>query len=131
MPSIIFFIITGLIFAITGWGGIIFLVFYTLPYIGYRWLFFFLMMMAISGTALPIFAFFHKRFPGNPEAKLETVIREALLLGFYGDLLVWLQMGRVLTFQVSVFILVGFVIMEILIRVREKSHWSPQEPGNG
>ena len=131
MPSIIFFIFTGLFFAIAGWGGVIFLIFFTLPYLGYRWLFFLLLMLAITGTLLPIIAYLHKRFPGNPEAKLDTIVREALILGFYGDLLAWLQIGRVLTFPVGLFILVGLIIMEVLIRVREKSHWTPLENKNG
>lgn len=131
MPSLVFFFILGIFLAIVGWGGVTYLIIYTLPYLGYRWLFFLFIMIGISGVTLPILSVFHKRFPGKPPVKMDTILREALLLGFYGDLLCWLQLGRVLTFPVSVYLLSGIVIVEVLIRVREKSHWSPQDPKQG
>jgi len=71
------------------------------------------------------------RFPSKPPVRMETVIREALMLGFYGDLLVWLQMGRVLTFPISLFILVCLAVLEFFIRIRESSRFTPRETRNG
>ena len=131
MPSLIFFTILGLIFATGGWAGVIFLVFFTLPFLLNRWLFFLLLMMAVTGTLLPFVGYLHMRFPSTPQVKMETVIREALMLGFFGDLLAWLQIGRVLTFPISLFILVCLGSLELLIRIREKSRWTPQETKHG
>ena len=131
MPSLIFFIILGLIFALGGWAGAIFLVLFTLPYLAYRWLFFVAFMIAISGSVLPILGYLHMRFPSKPLARMETVVREAWMLGFYGDLLLWLQMGRVLTFPISLFILVCLIVLEFFIRIRENSRWLPQETKHG
>jgi hypothetical protein len=131
LPSLIFFITVGLLFAVCGWSGSIYLVVTTLPYLGNRWLFFLFFMMAVSGSTLPFIGYLHMRFPSKPLVKMETVIREALILGFYADFLLWLQMGRVLTLPVSLFILVCLGVLELLIRIREGSRWTPQEPKNG
>ena len=88
-------------------------------------------MMAVTGTVLPFVGYLHMRFPSQPPIKMETVIREALMLGFYGDLLAWLQMGRVLTFPISLFILVCLAILEFFIRIRENARWVPQETKHG
>ncbi|MCE1253293.1 MAG: hypothetical protein LWX83_07045 [Anaerolineae bacterium] len=127
MPSLIFFITLGFIFSLAGWGGLLYLFLYTLPFLGYRWLFFLLFMIAVTGTALPFAAYLHMRFPSQPPVKMDTIIREALMMGAYADLLAWLQMGRVLTFPIGLFILICLVVMEILLRVRENSRWTPQE----
>jgi hypothetical protein len=131
LPSLIFFTILGLIFLISGWGGVIFLVLFTLPFLANRWAFFLLFMMAISGTMLPFVGYLNMRFPSHPPVRMETVIREALMLGFYGDFLAWLQMGIVLTFPISLFILVCLAILEFFIRIRENSRWTPQETKHG
>ena len=131
LPSLIFFTILGLIFSLGGWAGVSFLVAFTLPYLGYRWLFFMLFMMAVSGTTMPFLGYLNMRFPSKPPVRMETVIREALMLGFYGDLLVWLQMGRVLTFPISLFILVCLAVLEFFIRIRESSRFTPRETRNG
>jgi hypothetical protein len=127
LPSLIFFIILGSIFALGGWAGAVFLVTFTLPYLGYRWLFFVLFMMAVTGMTLPFMGYLNMRFPSNPPVRMETVVREALILGFYADLLLWLQMGRVLTFPISLFILVCLAVLEFFIRIRENARWAPQE----
>jgi hypothetical protein len=127
LPSLIFFTILGFIFALGGWAGVIFLVVFTLPYLGYRWLFFLLLMMAVCGTMLPFLGFLNMRFPSKPPVRMETVIREALMFGIYVDFLAWLQMGRVLTFPISLFILLCLAVLEFFIRIRENSRWNAQE----
>jgi hypothetical protein len=130
VPSFVFFLTLGLIFALSGWGGIVYLFIFTLPFLGYRWLFFLLFMFAVTGTAIPIVAYLHMRFPSHPTVKMETILREALMVGAYADLLAWLQLGRVLTFSISLFIAIGLIIVEVLLRVRESSQWTPQTPQN-
>jgi predicted membrane channel-forming protein YqfA (hemolysin III family) len=121
-----FFIFTGILLAFIGWGGLATLIIYTLPTIGPRWLFYFLFLLALSGSTLPFIAFLHRRFPSNPPVEGSTVLRQATWFGIFGCLLVWLQMGKVLTFNLGLFIFFGFIIIEFLLRLRESSRWKPK-----
>lgn len=122
LPSII---ITSLVIALIGWIGLFFLIQYTQPYLGPRWLFFFLVTMAISGTALPIVYFLNIRFPNDPPANTSVIIRQALWFAIFFDLLAWLQLGRVLNSILIVVIALGIIAIENLIRLVERSHWQP------
>lgn len=108
-----------------GWGGLILLVFLTLPTLAPRWLFFFLLTLALSGTALPVTYFFNRRFPSDPPVDSGVVLREAMWVGIYGSLLAWLQMGRVLTSGLVIVLAAGLMLVEFLLRMSERSKWSP------
>lgn len=110
---------------VIGWGGLILLVFMTLPTLGPRWLFFFLATLAVSGTALPVVYFFNRRFPSNPPVDGGVVLREGMWVGVYASLLAWLQMGRVLTSGLALVLALGLVVIEFLLRMGERSQWSP------
>ena len=122
LPSII---ITSLVIAAIGWVGLYFLLQLTQPYLGPRWIFFFLTTMAISGTALPIVYFLNIRFPSDPPANTSVMIRQALWFAIFFDLLAWLQLGRVLNSILIVVIALGIIAIENLIRLVERSHWQP------
>lgn len=124
-PSVSSFLPTAIILAVAGWGGLIWLIQYTLPTVGPRWLFFFLGVIALTGTALPIVAFLNRRFPTNPPATSVVILREAILVGLYGPLLAWLQLGRVLNPALAVLLAAGLVAIELLLRMRERSRWKP------
>jgi hypothetical protein len=115
--------ITGFFLALVGFFGLIYLFFYTRPTLGPRWLLYFLILIGLSGISLPVSAFLNWRFRGDQPVLPITVIREALMVGIFGDLLAWLQLGRVLNVSFILFIGIGFVAIEYLIRMREKSHW--------
>lgn len=125
MTSLRPYFLTGALLGLLGWGGLAMLMLYTLPTLGPRWFFFFMLLVALSGTALPIAAYLHRRFPTDPPAGSNAVIREALLVGVYGCLLAWLQLGRVLSGALVVFIALGFIGVEALIRMQERSRWDP------
>jgi hypothetical protein len=55
-----------LILAILGWGGLFLLIFYTLPTVGPRWLFFFLLVLAPHRHRPPAAAFLNHRFSSLP-----------------------------------------------------------------
>ena len=103
----------------------------TLPTLGPRWLFFFLLLTGLSGTALPVAYFVNVRFPTQPPADGSAVLREGMLIGVYGCLAFWLQQGRVLTAPLALILALGFFLVEFLIRVREVSKWKPKESADG
>jgi len=120
-------LITSLILASIGWVGLAFIFLNTLPTLGPRWLFFFLFMMALSGTVLPLVHFLNIRFPSTPPANGPVLVRQSMWVGIYGDLIAWLMIGRVFDSARAIFLAVGFIIIEILLRMSEQSRWKPKE----
>lgn len=118
-----YFLPTAIILAGLGWAGLAVLFFYTLPTVGPRWLFFFLSVLALTGTFLPGVAFLNLRFPSTPPVVPGIVIREAIWFGVYGSTLAWLQIGRVLTLSLALLLGIGLVAIELLLRLRERSQW--------
>ncbi len=121
---------TGLVLGLVGWVGLMLLIWLTLPTLGPRWLFFFLLVVALSGMALPPAAFLNRRFPSTPPADGNIILRQAIWVGIYGSLLAWLQLGRVLNLALAVFLAAGFLLIEILLRLSEKSRWNPKDPAD-
>ena len=112
--------------AVIGWGGLGAVVFFTLPTVGPRWLFFFLGVLALTGSALPFVAYLNRRFPSTPPVNSGVILRQSVWVGIYAATLAWLQIGRVLTPSLALVLALGFVIIEWLIRLREKSQWKPE-----
>lgn len=133
-PRVRDFLITAILLAGGGWAGLALLIYYTLPTIGPRWLFFFLSVLALTGTVLPALAFLNRRFAGKPPATHGAILRQAIWFGVYFPTLAWLQIGRVLTMTLAVLLAVGFIMVEWLLRLRERSRWTPKSeetPHNG
>ncbi len=122
------FIAPTLILLFSGWGGLALLVNLTLPTVWPRWSFFALCTMALTGAALPVTYFLHRRFPGGPPAAPNVIVRQAMWVGVYGATLAWLQLGRVATLWVIFGLAGGLFAVEWLIRLRERSLWVPPEP---
>jgi hypothetical protein len=61
------------------------------------------------------------RFPTKPVAGRAVIVREASLAGIYFAALSWLQLGRVLTLGLGLLLAAGLILLEFLIRLREKS----------
>ncbi len=120
-PRVANFLPTALILFIIGWGGLIALTISTMPTVGPRWLFFFLTVLAITGTMLPIVAFLNQRFPSTPPPTALVVVRQSLWFAVYGATLLWLQMGRVLNPALAILLAIGLALIEFLLRLqREK-----------
>jgi hypothetical protein len=119
---------TAIILGAIGWIGLILLFLFTVPTLGPRWLLYFLVALAVSGMVLPGIHYLHRRFPGRPVATSVVMIREALLVGVFADTLVWLQLGKVLNFALALLIGACLAAIEILLRLREKSQWTPPPP---
>lgn len=125
-PSVSSFIPAAIILGVIGWCGLIAVIYYTLPTVMPRWLFFFLSVLAITGTALPVVAFLNRRFPSTPPSSNGVIVRQAIWIGIYLPTLLWLQIGRVLTPALALLLAVGLVLIEWLLRLREKSQWKPK-----
>lgn len=121
-PNFKTFSIPTIILILIGWGGLYVLLTQTLPYVWSRWGFFVLLLIALTGTALPIIYFFHKRFPSEPPADSTIITRQALWVGIYGATLAWLQLGRLVTLNVILVLAGGLIAAEYFIRIREKAN---------
>jgi len=124
------YLFTGIGMAAAGLGGLFLLVSLSLPFLGYRWLFFVLLTLGFSGLALPATYFLNLRFPSNPPAGPNVIVRQALWLGVLGDLLAWFQLGRLLTPILAVFMAAGLILIEVLLRLNERSRFKPQADGD-
>lgn len=118
--------ITSVLLFLVGLTGFVYIFFNTLPTLGPRWLFFFFLLIGVSGLAMPVAAFLNYRFQGDRKVEASDIVREAVLAGVCVDLLVWLQMGKELSSASALIILVGFILIELLIRVIEHSRWKPK-----
>jgi drug/metabolite transporter (DMT)-like permease len=128
LPPFRSFVPFAILLAVIGWGGIYYLISSTLPTLGPRWLFFFFLTLAMTGSGLPIIVFLNIRFPSYPPIDTPVVIRQACWVGVFSGVIAWLQLGRILTPTIGVIIAVGLVVIEGLIRFREKSRWAPAQP---
>jgi hypothetical protein len=122
--------LSSLFLMIMGWGGLYLLVTQTLPYVWPRWGFFVLALIALTGTALPIVYFFHRRFPAEKPAEANVIVRQALWFGVYGAMLAWLQLGRLVTVYVILGLAGGLAAIEYFIRLRESARWKPPIPSD-
>jgi hypothetical protein len=123
--SVTSFLPAAFILMILGWGGFIAVVIYTSPSGGTRWVFFFTLVLALTGTALPFVAFLNRRFPSTPPITPSVVIRQAIWIGIYLPTLAWLRIGRVLTPSLALLLAIGLILIEGLLRLRERSQWKP------
>jgi hypothetical protein len=123
---IISYLPAALILMVLGWGGLYYVTNYTEPSGGTRWLFFFTAVLALSGTALPITAFLNRRFPSNPPAGGAVITRQAVWAGIYLPILLWLRLGRVANVSLALLLAAGLILIEFLLRLRERSAWKPE-----
>lgn len=119
--------VTSLILIAIGLVGLGVLFIFTVPTLGPRWLLFFLVTTLFSGIALPVVYYLHKRFPSDPRVTPVILVREALWFGVYVDIILWLQLSKVLNSALAIFIAVGLILIEFLIRMRERSRFSPDK----
>ena len=117
--------IPALVLTIIGWGGLFIIITQTLPYVWARWGFFVFIFMGLTGIALPIVYFLHQRFPSEPPAESNVIMRQSFWVGAYGATLAWLQLGRLVTLNVMLGLAGGLIAAEYFIRLREKANRRP------
>ena len=123
LPGMLVLIILGAI-------GISLILTLTLPTIGPRWLFFFFVVILVTGLFLPFTWFLNLRFPSTPPAAPHVIIRQAAWFGIFAALIFWLQMGRVLTVPLGIIMAAVVILVEFLIRLWERSRWKPKPQSN-
>lgn len=119
------YLLSILALVLIGWGGIVALFYFSLPFVWARWGFFVLGIMALTGTALPVVYFLHRRFPSEPPAEPNVIVRQALWVGVYAATLAWLQLGRLVTLYIILGLAGGLIATEYFIRLREKANRQP------
>jgi len=127
-PSYRWFTLPTLLMAIGGWVGLAIITNYTLPTVWPRWAFFALIVIALTGTAMPLVYLINRTFSNS--MRPATVLRESIWVGVFGATLTWLQLGRILNFSLGLWLLVGIVIIEYLMRWRENPNHAPTSAEN-
>ncbi len=122
-PSILSFLPASILLGAFGWAGIITVVLLTTPQGGTRWAFFFFGIIAITATFLPVMAYLNLRFPSDPPVSHWVIVRQSLWIGIYVPTLAWLQIGRVLTLPMALLFAAGLILIEVLLRLRERSQF--------
>jgi hypothetical protein len=115
--------IAAVILAAMGWLGLLLVMKFTLPTVVPRWLFFFLWVSAVTGTATPFIWLLHRRFLAENPAPPSTLLRQSLWIGFYAALCAWLQINRGLSLALALILAVGLLSLEALLRLLERSSW--------
>jgi len=126
-PPVRTFMPAAFILMVIGWGGLYALLNFTTPNGGTRWLFFFAGVLAFTGTSLPAIAFLNRRFPSTPSPTPIVIVRQSIWIGIYLPTLAWLRIGRILTPSLALLIAIGLILIEWLLRLRERSQWKPEE----
>ena len=117
----------SIILAVFGISGLFILMQFSLPTIFPRWVFYFFIVLATSGLALPVVLFLNIRFPSKPAVGMPIILREAIWAGVYASLIAWLQLGRVLTSFMTGTLAVVVILIEVLLRIWERSRWTPPQ----
>lgn len=125
-PSVRSFLPAALILIVIGWGGLTYILLETEPSGGTRWAFFFTGVLALTGLALPIVAYLNRRFPSTPPPSPLVIVRQAIWVGIYFPTLLWLRIGRVVNLPLALLLAAGLILIEFLLRLRERSLWKPE-----
>lgn len=125
-PDHIGLLVAAAVMVVIGWGGLYWLVIGSgsLPRIGGElWLFFVLLLIAVSGVALPLVRYFNVRFtPLDREVPAAGIIvRQSVWIGLWSVVCAWLQIPRLLTLPLAVFIALALIIIESFLRSRERA----------
>lgn len=120
------FLPISLVLTLMGWVGLFVVIWHTVPILGWRWMFFFLGILALTGPAIPVTFYLNQRFPSDPPVEGMVIVRQALWVGVLGSTLAWMQLGRVLTPALALIMVGVFVLIEFLLRLFERSRWNPK-----
>jgi hypothetical protein len=113
--------LSAAILILIGWYGLYFLMKWTLPYLGPRWLFYALWTSACTGTSLPFLWLLNRRFRTSDPASPKVLLREGLMIGLYAATCLWLQLNQMLNLTLALLLAIGLFIIEWLLRIIERN----------
>ena len=112
--------LASLLMFIAGWGGLAYLVLNTRPRIGGEiWLFFILLQIAVTGTAIPIMRLISQRLTRSKAPLTGVIVRRSVWVGIIAVTCAWLLIPRYLSLPILVMLILLFVVIEIFLRHRE------------
>jgi hypothetical protein len=120
------YLASAICLVLLGFGLAAMAIFYLPPVVWARWLLFFGVTVGLTGLALPVTWFLNLRFPSAPPAGPNVVLRQAIWVGVYGAVLIWLQQVRLVTPWTAFGLGLGLVAIEYLVRMRERARWQPK-----
>ncbi|HEX2619857.1 MAG TPA: hypothetical protein VHL11_06915 [Phototrophicaceae bacterium] len=121
-PDHVGVLMSAVVMILFGWGGLYWLVTTQIPRIGGQlWIFFVLLHIAITGTAIPMVRYLNVRFtPINaPLPPGGIIVRQSVWIGLYAVICAWMQIPRVLTPLVALLLALVFIVIEVFLRMRE------------
>ncbi|MHB8627580.1 MAG: hypothetical protein ACYDBJ_12170 [Aggregatilineales bacterium] len=89
-----------------------------------RWMFFILLYVAATGTALPFAWILNRRFTRRLAAG-GVLLRESMLVGLYVVTAAWLQMTRTFNTATGFFLALSLIVIEGFLRLRERPRDGP------
>ncbi len=121
-------VVAGVLLAAGGWIALAWLITNELPTVPNRWMFFALLQIALTGTALPLVRFLNQRFGRQRGLFVEpgVLVRQATWIGLLGTSCAWLRIPRLLSFPLVVVLALALVGIEALLRLRERMQWHPE-----
>lgn len=123
LPNIKNYLPLIFILIFVGFGGLFLLFNLTQPTILPRWFFFFMVVIGITGLAMPAVVFLYHRFPSGHIPAQGVIIRQSLWAGIFVALVIWLRLGQVFNPGVALIVLVGIILLEVALRFGERSLW--------
>jgi hypothetical protein len=54
-------------------------------------------------------------------------VRQAVWVGIYIPILLWLRIGRLVNPSLAILLAAGLILIEWLLRLRERSVWKPEQ----
>lgn len=113
------FVTSAVLFIIGGAGlGYIFL--FLEPRLGPRWLMYFFLTLAGSGISLPFLYLLQRRIT-KEYVSTNVLLRESIFFAIFLDLLLWMQIGRMLTNLIIFLLAAGLILLEFFLRMAEKA----------
>lgn len=115
-------LLASLLMFIVGWGGLAHLVIATRPRIGGElWLFFILLQIAVTGTAIPFVRLLSQRLTraDDPSPLTGLVVRRSVWIGIIVVTCAWLMIPRYLSLPIMLIVILLFVVIEAFLRNRE------------
>ncbi|MCY3798600.1 MAG: hypothetical protein OXG23_16045 [Chloroflexi bacterium] len=115
-------LLASLLMFIVGWGGLAHLAVTTRPRIGGElWLFFILLQIAVTGTAIPFVRLLSQRLArlNHPAPLTGLVVRRSVWIGIIVVTCAWLMIPRYLSLPIMLIVILLFVVIEAFLRNRE------------